>query len=136
MLAKAKSIELNIDLPENLPSVKLDKERINQVLNNLITNAIKFSFPETVIIMKAERKENEVLISVVDQGQGIPKNEIPHIFGEFNCASVRPTAGEKSTGLGLSIVKRMVEAHQGRIWVESELEKGSTFMFTLPIEVE
>jgi signal transduction histidine kinase len=136
MLAKPKLIELNIELAPNLPSVTLDKERINQVLNNLITNAIKFSFSETVITMKADRKGDELLISVADQGQGIPETEMHKIFGEFNRASVRPTAGEKSTGLGLSIVKRMVEAHQGRIWVESQLEKGSTFTFTLPIQAD
>jgi hypothetical protein len=133
MLAKPKSIDFNIDLMPNLPSVMLDKERINQVINNLITNAIKFSFPETVITMKAEQKGDEIIISVADQGQGIPETEISQIFSEFNQTSTRPTAGEKSTGLGLAIVKRMVEAHQGQIWVESELGKGSTFSFTLPI---
>lgn len=138
ILAKAKSIDLNLDLKPSieLPLVTLDKDRISQVINNLITNAIKFSFPDTVITLRAQRKGDEIVISVVDQGQGIPEPEITHIFNEFNKASPRPTAGETSTGLGLAIVKRMVEAHHGRIWVESELNKGSTFSFMLPIKAE
>jgi signal transduction histidine kinase len=134
ILATAKSIDLNLELSKNLPLVTLDKDRISQVINNLITNAIKFSFPKTVITMKAISKGDEVVISVADQGQGIPEQEIPNIFCEFNQASTRPTAGEKSTGLGLAIVKRMVEAHQGQISVESQLGKGTTFAFTLPIK--
>ncbi len=68
-----------------------------------------------------------------DQGQGIPESELPKMFVEFGRTSVRPTGGEKSIGLGLAIVKRMVEAHGGRIWVESKVGIGSTFAFTLPL---
>ena len=68
-----------------------------------------------------------------DQGQGIPAEETPKVFEEFGKTSVRPTGGEKSTGLGLAIVKRLVEAHGGKIWLESEVGKGSTFTFTLPV---
>jgi len=134
ILATAKSIDLNLELSPNLPLVTLDEDRISQVINNLITNALKFSFPNTVITMKAKRNGDEIIISVIDQGQGIPESEIPNIFREFNKASTRPTAGEKSTGLGLAIVKRMVEAHQGQIIVKSQLGKGTTFTFTLPIK--
>ena len=86
--------------------------------------------------MRARVIGNEVEISVSDEGQGIPRAEISKIFTEFGRTTVRPTAGEKSVGLGLAIVKRMVEAHGGRIWVESEVGVGSTFTFTLPLKRE
>ena len=133
MLAKAKSIELTLDLAPELPRVMMDTGRVNQVINNLITNAIKFSHPDTAITMRARALSDEVEISVSDQGQGIPEDEIETIFAPFARGSVRPTAGEKSTGLGLAIVKRMVEAHGGRISVTSKVGEGSTFTFTLPV---
>ena len=133
MLAKAKSIELALDLEPDLPHVMMDPDRINQVLNNLITNACKYSFPNTVITLRARVTGNEVAIAVQDQGQGIPESELPKMFTDFGKTSVRPTRGEKSIGLGLAIVKRMVEAHGGRIWVESQVGAGSTFTFTLPL---
>jgi signal transduction histidine kinase len=134
VLAEAKSIELVLDLEPNLPLVTMDPDRINQVVNNLITNAVKFSYPNTVITLRAQAEDNTVAISVQDQGQGIPAKDLGKMFTEFGRASVRPTAGEKSTGLGLAIVKRMVEAHGGRIWVESQVGVGSTFTFTLPLK--
>ncbi|MFH0794230.1 MAG: ATP-binding protein, partial [bacterium] len=134
LLAQAKSITLKLDLQPNLPKVQMDPNRIGQVVNNLITNAIKFSFPESEITLRARTAEGEqVEISVEDQGQGIPEDEIPKMFREFGRLSVRPTAGESSTGLGLAIVKRMVEAHGGRIWVQSQHGVGSVFTFALPI---
>jgi signal transduction histidine kinase len=133
VLAKSKSIELILDLEPNLPVVMMDPDRVSQVVNNLITNAIKFSYPNTVITLRARRTGNEVAIAVQDQGQGIPEKDLGKMFTDFGRTSVRPTAGEKSTGLGLAIVKRMVEAHGGRIWVESQVGVGSTFTFTLPL---
>lgn len=133
LLAEAKSISLKLQIEPDLPEINIDEDRINQVINNLITNAIKFSYPDTEITLKAERNNNTIEISVADQGQGIPREEIPKVFAEFGRLSVRPTAGEKSTGLGLAIVKRMVEAHKGKIWVKSEQGKGSTFTFSLPM---
>jgi hypothetical protein len=79
---------------------------------------------------------DEAAIAVQDQGQGIPESELPKMFTEFGKTSVRPTGGEKSIGLGLAIVKRMVEAHGGRIWVESQVGVGSTFTFTLPLSMK
>ena len=133
VLAHSKSIELDLNLPDDLPAVSMDRHRIDQVIFNLITNAIKFSHPHTVIHLSAVSNGDEVVVAVADQGQGIPEEEIHRIFTEFGRASVRPTEGEKSTGLGLAIAKRIVEAHSGRIWVESEVGSGSTFSFTLPI---
>jgi signal transduction histidine kinase len=133
VLAKSKSIELALDLEPNLPHMMMDADRINQALNNLITNACKYSFPNTVVTLRAWVMDDDVAIAVQDQGQGIPKADLPKMFTEFGRTSVRPTGGEKSIGLGLAIVKRMVEAHGGRIWVESQVGVGSTFTFTLPL---
>ncbi|MCX6029963.1 MAG: GAF domain-containing sensor histidine kinase [Chloroflexi bacterium] len=133
VLARAKSIRLDLDLPAGLPTISMDPDRIAQVINNLITNAIKFSYPETTITLRARATDNAVEIGVKDQGQGIPAEELPKVFTEFGKTSTRPTAGEKSTGLGLAIVKRIVEAHCGSIRVESQVGAGSTFTFTLPM---
>jgi len=134
ILAEGKSIDFRLDLKTPLPIVQIDPNRIGQVINNLTTNAFKFSHPQTCTTLAARLEGKDVIVSVTDQGQGIPQDEIPKLFAEFGRVSVRPTGGERSTGLGLAIVKRMVEAHGGRIWVESEVGKGSTFSFSIPIE--
>ncbi len=133
MLAEGKGIKLVLDLAPGIPVVIIDPARINQVLNNLISNAIKFSYSESTITLKARVIGEDVEISVKDEGQGIADEEISQIFSHFGKGSAHPTGGEKSTGLGLAIVKRIVEAHKGNIRVESEVGKGSTFIFTLPI---
>jgi signal transduction histidine kinase len=133
-IAKSKSIELVLEIPETLPKVWMDPCRIDQVINNLITNAIKFSASKSRIVLRAVLSEGAVAISVTDQGQGIPRAEMSKMFQYFSRTTVLPTAGEKSTGLGLAIAKRMVEAHGGKIGVESEPGKGSTFTFTLPLK--
>ncbi len=135
LLAKAKSIEFVLEIPEGLPRVSMDPDRIDQVISNLITNAIKFSNPKSRIVLRAVLLEGAVAISVADQGPGIPREEISKLFHFFGRTSVIPTAGEKSTGLGLAIAKRMVEAHGGKIEVESQPGQGSTFTFTLPLKL-
>jgi signal transduction histidine kinase len=132
VLSKTKSIELVLDLEKELPLIVMDPHRIDQVMNNLITNAIKFSYPNTTITLHARVQDQDVAISVQDQGQGIPAQEVDTLFSEFGKTSVRPTAGEKSTGLGLAIAKRIVALHGGRIWAESKVGVGSIFTFTLP----
>jgi signal transduction histidine kinase len=134
LLGKTKSIEIELNIPDGLPAARFDPKRIDQVVNNLITNAIKFSYPGTTVTLEAGAADDELVVRVIDQGQGIPADEIGKVFSEFGRTSVRPTGGEKSTGLGLAIVKRLVEAHGGRIWVESEVGKGSMFAFALPLE--
>jgi signal transduction histidine kinase len=131
--AKAKSIEMCLDCDANLPELLLDPERISQVINNLMTNAIKFSHPNTTVTIRAFVQGQEVHVAVSDQGQGIPEHEISRMFSFFTKTSVRPTAGESSTGLGLAIAKRMIEAHGGKIWVQSKPGVGTTFTFTLPM---
>jgi len=132
-LASNKQIALKLDIPEKLPPITADSDRIMQVLDNLITNALKFSYPKTTVTLSARKVDDSILISVADQGQGIPKHEIMKIFQEFSKTSVKPTDGEKSTGLGLAIVKKIIEAHGGTITVESEVGKGTTFTINLPI---
>jgi len=134
LLAHAKSIEFVLEVPKDLPRISMDPHRIDQVINNLITNAIKFSQPNSRIVLRAVSLEGAVAISVTDQGQGIPREEISKMFRYFGRTNVLPTAGEKSTGLGLAIAKRMVEAHGGKIGVESQPGHGSTFTFTLPLK--
>lgn len=133
LLARAKDIALMAQIEPELPVVLMDERRINQVMGNLIANALKYSFSGTVVLIKGRRVGEEVWISVVDRGQGIPEEDMHKIFKDFGRANVRPTGGEKSTGLGLAIVRRLVEAHRGRIWVESKVGEGSAFTFTLPI---
>jgi len=135
ILAKSKSIELTADLSPDLPTVMIDPDRISQVLNNLISNAIKYSDPRTIITLRARATGSEVTIAVQDQGQGIPAEEMDRLFTEFGRTSARPTGDEKSIGLGLAIARRIVEAHGGRIWAESQVGIGSTFAFTLPLQV-
>jgi len=134
LLSKSKSIEFILEIPEDLPKIMMDPDRIDQVINNLITNAIKFSKPKSRIVLRAVPLENSIAISVTDQGPGIPPGEISKMFQYFGRTNVLPPPGEKSTGLGLAIAKRMVEAHGGKIGVESQPGQGSTFTFTLPLK--
>ena len=134
LLAAKKEIKLILNIPQPLPEIAFDPVKIEQVLNNLISNAIKYSHKKTTITVSAFSAGQQLIISVQDEGQGIPENELQKVFVPFSLISVKGTAGEKSTGLGLSIVKRIVTGHLGRIWVESEVGKGSVFSFTLPLE--
>jgi len=129
--AMAKSIVVQLDLEPDLPRVSADAHRVDQVLGNLVDNAVKFSEPDTSITIGARCVGEWVEVFVRDRGQGIPADEIPALLAGGR-ASVRPTAGEKSTGLGLVIARRLVEAHGGHLDVESTRGEGSTFRFTLP----
>ena len=133
IFSQRKSITINASLEENIPDLMLDYGKITQVLNNLISNAIKYAPHHTSIQINARSEKNNLVIEVIDQGQGIPANEIDKLFQPFQITSVRGTAGEKSTGLGLTIVAKMIEAHLGTIQVESAVGKGSTFRVRLPI---
>lgn len=134
IIAAQKQIRIDLEIPETLPDVECDPNKIEQVLNNLISNAIKYSYPQTGISVKAVASDDEMLISVTDQGQGIPEEELDSLFKPFSGLSSKGTAGEKSTGLGLSIAKSIIEGHKGRIWVESKPGEGSTFHFSLPLK--
>lgn len=132
--ADKKNIHLSYSLSEDAVDVVADHLQIMQVLNNLVSNSIKYSYPNTSIEITAERGPEEIIIQVTDQGQGIPEKEHKLLFTPFTKTSVRSTAGEKSTGLGLNIVQKLIHAHGGKIWMKSEVGKGSTFTFTIPIK--
>ncbi|MFZ5950048.1 MAG: ATP-binding protein, partial [Candidatus Rifleibacteriota bacterium] len=133
LTAKVKNIKIVGDLPKNLPRAAIDIRRLTQVVDNLISNAVKFSPKGTTITVKAEVQANFINISVIDQGQGIPEAELSKLFQEFGKTSVKPTDGEKSTGLGLAIVKKIVTGHGGKVGVTSKVGQGSTFSLTLPV---
>lgn len=132
-LASDKNISLTVKcIPETI-DIYCDRIKMEQILSNLITNAIKFSNPGTNIEISLGKTDTEILIAVKDQGVGIPSGEIEKIFTPFAKSSNKTTAGEPSTGLGLAIVNKVVQAHKGKIWVESEMGKGSTFYVSFPL---
>jgi signal transduction histidine kinase len=131
-IANERSITIVNQLPHGPLDAYCDKKRLMQILSNLIGNAIKFLNPGGKISVKATKNEQNVVITITDNGPGIPSEELPHLFDRYWQA--KKTAN-KGTGLGLSIVKGLVEAHGGKVWVSSQLSVGSTFSFTLPTRV-
>lgn len=126
--AHHKNIEIKTEVENNLPPTAVDKNKIIQVMDNLITNAIKFSPPNSTITLSLlTSPEGKIIFKVMDQGPGISEKGLSSLFHPFSKIGTKATGGEKSTGLGLAIVRKVIEAHQGKIWVESELGKGSTF---------
>lgn len=132
-LAIGRTIHLEPSIDDNLPLVLADSARIQQVLSNLVGNAVKFTPRNGRITVTAESMDGEVRFAVIDTGPGIPAEQLPHIFGRFWQAR---TSDRRGIGLGLAIAKGIVEAHDGRIWVESDVGLGSTFYFTLPSATE
>jgi signal transduction histidine kinase len=127
---KGSRIELRVAV---LPgAVTMDGSKIKQVVNNLLSNAIKFSPPHSLVTVEARAQPAACTVAVLDQGPGIPAGEMQHLFQDFGRMSVKPTAGEKCTGLGLGICKRIVEAHGGSISAENRREGGCVFRFSLP----
>ena len=133
IVADQKKIKIILDIDDNLPLISIDKERIDQIFENLIDNAIKFSHPDTTITIKAKKSSDSLLVKVIDQGQGIPLEDQQLLFKPFAKISVKPTGDEKSTGLGLAIVKKVVELHNGIVSCESIVGKGTTFSIKLPL---
>lgn len=131
-LLSLKDVELITEVEDNLPYIKGDQQRLVQVLTNLLLNAINFTY-EGHIICRAEQVDDQIIISVNDTGIGIAEADQPRVFEKFNQIGDILTNKPRGTGLGLSICKEIVEHHQGRIWVDSQLGKGSTFSFSLPI---
>ena len=130
-IADEKSLRLEAELPEALPTIDADRDRILQVFANLISNAIKFTPEGGTITVRAERTGDAVRFSVSDTGPGIPEKDRRHLFDAFWQAR---TGTKEGAGLGLAIAKGLVEAHGGRIDVESEVGVGSTFWFTVPVK--
>lgn len=131
-LISGKDLVLKNTVPDDLPPIEGDENRLQQIFNNLIGNAVKFT-ESGYIEISATKKGKEISIKVSDTGIGIPENKRKIIFEEFQQADGSISREYAGTGLGLSISKHLVELHGGRMWVESELNKGSTFFFTLPV---
>jgi signal transduction histidine kinase len=131
-LAAPKKIELALSDHGPLPAT-VDRRRIEQVLNNLLDNAIKYSFSGSRVEIGLQRSSDEAIISVKDRGRGITAEQTERLFQAFGTDGKPGTEGEKATGLGLAIAHRMIQAHGGRIWVESEVGAGSRFHVALPL---
>jgi signal transduction histidine kinase len=134
-LATGKKLALTIDVAPNLSRAHGDERRLVQVLLNLVGNAIKFTDKGEVAI-NATMSDGSFTVAVRDTGPGIAPSDQDKIFGEFQQANNATTKRKGGTGLGLSIAKRIIAMHGGRIWVESDVGKGSTFAFTIPVKVE
>lgn len=132
--AKERNIKLTYTKSETkLPKVFADKLRVVEIINNLIANAISYTMNGGKIKVWTERKGKEVITHIQDTGVGIPKEALQHLFTKFFRVSGKLSQGSKGTGLGLYIAKSITEMHHGKIWVESEPGKGSTFSFSLPV---
>src|SRR5690606_22703716 len=129
-LAKAKQLRIERELSAGALSVQCDRERIQQVLANILANAVKVTNSGGSVRLLAEREGSCVRFAIADTGPGIAEEELAHVFERYWQA--RRTAS-RGTGLGLAIARGIVNAHGGRIWAESRLGEGSTFLFTLPI---
>jgi signal transduction histidine kinase len=124
-----------VDVPDGFPVIRADPGRLRQVLNNLVSNALKYSPLGTTVTLRArERGRDQVMVEVVDEGLGVPADQVSRLFQKFERVRSPEHLKVPGTGLGLYICKRIVEGHRGRIWVESEAGQGSTFAFTLPLD--
>jgi len=132
---KSKQLRLQTDIESALPPLRANPIRLRQILDNVIGNAIKYSYANGEVQISIHAEENQVILQVTDHGPGIPASDQPRIFDKFYRAS-NITSEVEGSGLGLAIVKNIVENHQGRIWVESTLGKGSSFFIVLPVVAE
>jgi signal transduction histidine kinase len=134
ILVKDKPVRLSSSLPANLPTLDADRIRLRQILNNLMSNAVKFTNEgEVRVVAQHVPDDKVVMISVEDTGIGIAPEHLGEVFEQFRQVDGSSSRRAGGTGLGLAITKRLVEMHGGRIWVESELGKGSKFKFTIPV---
>ncbi len=127
-----KGLSLKVDLPDALPAVSIDSQRISQVLRNLLDNAVAHTIAGSITI-SARQQDKQVQIDVIDTGEGIPEEDLPNIFERFYRVDKSRTRATGGSGIGLTIAKRLVEAHDGSIGVRSEEGKGSCFSFTVPV---
>jgi signal transduction histidine kinase len=131
--ARDKGLELLTDIPQDLPPVNIDYHRISQVLRNLLSNAIKHTSSGGKINASASLADKNIRVEITDNGEGIPPEDLPNMFERFYRVDKSRTRPGGGSGLGLTIAKRLIEAHGGTIGVRSEYGKGSSFFFTLPI---
>ena len=133
-IAKKKNIEIINQVTEKNISLMADKNILSLIFRNLLTNAVKFSNPGDNVWIDAEETDAEIIFSIKDEGIGIEPEKVNALFGLEENMTQNGTAGEKGSGLGLILTKEFIEMHGGKIWVESEPEKGSTFYFSIPIK--
>lgn len=134
LLAQKKKLTLLVEVAEATRRIRGDAAKLQQVLVNLVGNAVEHSVPGQRVWLSARWEEQQLIFAVRDEGPGLTPEEQARLFQAFARAGTRKTAGERSTGLGLAIARLIVEAHGGRIWVESLPGQGATFLFTLPLE--
>jgi signal transduction histidine kinase len=136
-VARSKRQVLELDLPEHLPTVYVDRRRCERILLNLISNANRYTQPGGEIRVGLKVEPTYLVTTVKDTGQGIPEEDLERVFNVYYRNSTADGRGAgKSSGIGLAIAKYLVELHGGKIWVESKVGEGSTFYFTLPIGEE
>jgi signal transduction histidine kinase len=141
LVAEAQKVTIDVQVPADLPTLRADPDRLAQVLRNLLVNALHHTGPGSTITVTAQQLENMVQVSVTDTGEGIAPEDLPHVFERFwradparaNAGQVGTDRGARRSGLGLSVAQSLIEAQGGRIWAESELGRGSTFHFTVPV---
>jgi len=131
----AKELKSHLNFPGSLPAIDADETRLQEVIYNLLDNAVKYSKPGGTVFLRAEPESGNVRISVADQGAGIPREDLPRIFERFYRADKSRGGGESGTGLGLSIVKHIAQLHGGTVEAQSELGKGTTIGVVLPVRV-
>lgn len=131
--AADKGLTLSLELQPRLPDILGDTRRLQEVLQNLLDNAVQYTLPGGKIVLSAEAKNDEIVFTVADTGIGIPLADQPRIFERFYRVDAARSREAGGTGLGLSIAKHLIEVHGGRLWVESEIGEGSRFHFSVPI---
>ncbi|MFA7625663.1 MAG: HAMP domain-containing sensor histidine kinase [Candidatus Kapaibacterium sp.] len=136
LAAKNKSINFHQELGSDLPLPEIDPQRIDEVLDNLISNAVKFTPQGGTIRIKSYKESDKIVVEINDNGLGLTEEDLKHAFQRGARLSAKPTNGEASTGLGLWIVKKLIDAHHGKVWVKSIIGKGSTFAFSVPVKHE
>jgi signal transduction histidine kinase len=134
ILSIKKGVEVITEL-QPVPPALLDRAKMEQVLNNLLSNAVKFSDPGRTVRVLLQEQDGQILLRVQDEGRGIPPELREKLFQPFQRGQ-RGTEGEVSSGLGLAIVRRIVEGHDGRIWLESEVGQGTTFFVAIPVRIK
>ncbi len=131
--AEDKGLDLRVDIPEDLPPIMADDRRVTQILANLLSNAVKFTPAGGAVVLRARSDGGHLLCEVQDTGQGVSPEQLPYLFERFTQADMTTTREFGGLGLGLALVKALVEAHDGQVGADSLLGAGSTFWFTLPV---